>query len=123
MQGWERAINTLSVRRPQPHNTIVRCTVFLRPYTRHIHSVSHPICYYLRFIPPPHTHSVYHTLYLLSPKTYTSMCILCITPSIYSHLRLIPPSHFLCITPSICCHLRLKPPHTFCVSHSPSAVT
>ena len=21
MQGWERAINTLSVRRPQPHNT------------------------------------------------------------------------------------------------------
>ena len=23
MQGWERAINTLSVRRPQPHNTTV----------------------------------------------------------------------------------------------------
>ena len=21
MQGWERAINTISVRRPQPHNT------------------------------------------------------------------------------------------------------
>ena len=51
MQGWERAINTLSVRRPQPHNTNPqnerrerenRCTQLgLLTYERHTLNTRH----------------------------------------------------------------------------------